>query len=270
MINYFIDIPLMKRDYLNLIKYYYKIDYNIAINIFDKYIINNIVSKDLDFIIENKLFLLIKKLDGIFIKTSINSYQQLINDNLKLYYLETYHCNQIISYLNLNYINNPNKKYNVIIDGGNILYARNGIININDFMLIIKKIVSKYNSILVIIHQKYCTKFPILIEIMKELSIDYYLTPYNMNDDIFIIWFFLKMQTKAFIITNDKFRDHVYDFAKYCDYNLFINILHQQTLNYNILTLLINDEPKYSICIQKIDNNIYVPQINGRFILINY
>ena len=83
-INYFLkNYKLMKRDYLNVIVYDKKYLY-----LFDTIIDNfELLDKDLDFIINNKLNVL-HKLDGFFLKNNCN-YKNTIDTNLlKLYYLD--------------------------------------------------------------------------------------------------------------------------------------------------------------------------------------
>lgn len=145
---------LMKRDYLNLINYYYNIDINKSIHFLENNVLsqtsdntNNIIlQKDIDFIIENKLFKILEKLSGIFIETSVSNYPIInINElNLKLLSI-TDSINQILlnsvenllshsNKVNLtHFINKQTTLYNVIIDGGNILHARQGQINKQSF-----------------------------------------------------------------------------------------------------------------------------------------
>lgn len=281
-INYIInfnDISLMKRDYLHLIKYYYSKNINLAIAIFINFLKKDILlSKDLDYLIDNKLFAIIKYLDGLFIQTASINNLQIVNHNLKLYYLDSNINEKLINFFEEKFLLNYKKnlfnfiekyKYDIIIDGGNVLHSKNGTIDYNsiiDLKNIICKIQKDYsNSILLVIHEKHCKKFPKLITIIKELGINYYLTPYNMNDDIFIIWFFLKTNTRAFIISNDKFKDHVFYLTKQNQYDIhqFSHIINQQTLNYDIITMIIATKPEYSKCIQVLNNNIYIPNINN-------
>ena len=92
-----------------------------------------------------------------------------------------------------------------------------------------------------------------------------------MNDDLFILNFFLTMKTKPYIITNDKFRDHIFKFEKSKQptygMNQFKDVIMQQTVTFN--NNIINMKPKISFCIQKYKDNIIVPHMNGGFIYID-
>jgi hypothetical protein len=49
-------------------------------------------------------------------------------------------------------------------------------------------------------------------------------------------------------------------------FSQFNHILHQQTLNYNIIDLKIQPLPLYSHCIQQYEDTIYIPHASGKFI----
>ena len=67
------------------------------------------------------------------------------------------------------------------------------------------------------------------------------------------------------IITNDNFKDHIFDIFKHFDTIDFKikNYINENILNYTKSNL--NQEIKYSKCIQIIDNNIYIPSKNGMY-----
>lgn len=251
-INYFLEdnfkVKLMKRDYLNIMVYNKKYLY-----LFDT-VINNfeLLDKDLDFIIKNKLDVL-HKLDGYFLKNSSN-YANTINTNLlKLYYLDEKSIELMLNLIEkeiiitdkLNELLKIN--YDNIIDCGNIIYNNQGKINYNNLNIINQLT----GNNLLIIHTKH--KKNLNSNIIKN---NIYFTPYKFNDDLYILYFFLKMKTKCFIISNDKYRDHIFNF------NIsekFKNIITQQTINYNLDNNKINDYPTFSNCIQVINNLIFIP-----------
>jgi hypothetical protein len=130
-IDYFLkNYKLMKRDYLNIIVYNenYLYLFDIIINNFE------LLDKDLDFIINNKINVL-HKLDGYFLKNSCN-YKNTINTKLlKLYYLDEKSIELMLNLIEkeiiiTDKINNLLKiNYDNIIDCGNIIYNNHGKIN---------------------------------------------------------------------------------------------------------------------------------------------
>ena len=264
------NIMLMKRDYLQLINYYYNINQKKAINIFINNIVplNNFMSKDIDYIINNKLYKLLGFLDGLFIKSNI------INDNnininiLKLKYLSDDITNDILDILKskIGHLDKIiiRRKINVIIDGCNVIHFNNGLItktSFNDLKNIIIQSRETFGEPLVIIHSRHIKTIPKLIDLFNLLNVAYYLTPPNFDDDLFILNYFLEQKTKLFIISNDKYRDHIFKYSlnSMCQ---FKNIISQQTISYkysNDNDFIFSNKPTYSECIQVIDNTIYVP-----------
>jgi L-rhamnose mutarotase len=171
-----------------------------------------------------------------------------------------------------------NKNFKAIIDGGNVLYSNNGKINkesLNNLIKIIELTKKMFGKSLLVIHRRHTKTFPNLISELKKTGVTYYLTPYNVNDDIFILWFFLNCQSNPYIITNDKYRDHIFNFEtsnKKDNINLsmsqFKHLLTQQSLEYDITYLCINKPIKVSKCIHLIENKVYVPHVSGKFIEI--
>jgi len=290
------NINFMKRDYLNIIKYYYNIDYNKTENI----LVNNLLkdntiildSKDLDYLIKNKLFKCIIKMTNLFIISTINlelcnsvDNLELCNsiDNLELInskiFLNKNILEIILKYIEYNLYENEIIKlnnfifknhYDIIIDFGNILYSTNGIIN--DSYLInlnkIHKLSNNYGKILYIIHIKHIKKYPDILNFLKQHNYLYYLTPYKFNDDIFTLWFFIKSNLKSFIISNDKFSDFINNINNINeivknDLFQFNNILKQQILNFNLKHNFLTSKPLYSKCIHFINNNIYILHISN-------
>jgi len=291
---------MMKRDYLNLAKYFYNDNIDISIkyfnHIFSMVSINTdsvILSKDVDFLIENKMFNLIILISGLFIESSINSYSLVdgLEKSLKLKIIDSKIINNIKDYVEnilgtkiVKQLNQFIKKqminFAAIIDGGNVLHARSGIIgptSLIDLENLIKLVKKEIGNLLLIIHYRHLKTWPNLINQLNLMNISYYLTPYNMNDDIFILWFFLIFNSQSYIISNDKYRDHIFKFETSkkslmvnsnisYDFSQFNYILHQQTLKYNLVPYSIDSRPTYSRCIQQENNRIYIPHLSGKFI----
>lgn len=277
-----ITIDLMKRDILHLIKYYYSDSYELALDIFINTLLKKfeLLQQDIDYILENKLLKLLPHMIGIFIKTSCNNMKYIVphESDVMLYYLDNVQCENILdciqSIINMKII--IKQDYGAIIDGGSVLHSNNGIItmnSLNELIMIANVAKVKCGRILVVIHRRHIKTFPNLESEFKKNDIDYFLTPYKMNDDLFILNFFLMMKTRPYIITNDKFRDHIFTFEKskgpITNICMFKDVIMQQTIQFDISKNDINMKPKISYCIQKYKDNILVPHMNGNFIYID-
>ena len=248
---------LMKRDYLNISKYYYDKDYIKSYIIFKNINYKNINTKDINFIINNGLVKLLFELEGLFITTTINyNNNKLPYVKLKINNNENNYINKIEENIDLKILNNlrkENLKFDFIIDAGNILHSYQGTINKESINGLIK-ILNKCTNVLIVIHMKHF-KNKLIKNIIKNYN--YYLTPYNYNDDLFILWFFLN--THACIISNDKFKDHNYNFNFKYNYNILLQYIISYSSNYEL-------NYKEHNFIRKHNNNIYIPNINGNFL----
>jgi len=287
------DIKLCKRDYLSLINYYYNLNYNKSLELLLSILNNNIISfenKDLDFMINKKLFKCIFYLNNFFLVSQIklNMLTEFIiidnSSNILNLKLLNYDFNNNInklkiyleSIIKINDNDIDNNNYDFIIDSGNILHYNNGIIDnkyLNNFE-IIYNIIKNDKKILFIIHIKHIKKCPNIINFFKDKNLSYYLTPYNYNDDLYILWFFIKTNFKSFIVSNDKFDDfinnlNINNILNKNDLIKFNFILKQQILNYSLKNNFLKEIPLYSNCIQIVNNIIYIPHINNKIIKIN-
>ncbi len=299
-IESFDDFSLMKRDYFHLINYYRESNPSKSIYIFENKIITKtnlntqyaLQTKDINYIIENKLYFLLPKLNNVFVEAScdFDKYIQHHEIDIENPIIDSVHSSifeevnnnmslDIQKYLTSFWImNSSDKDYRAIIDGGNVLHSLNGKVNdtsVNNLLKIIKVVMLKFGKSILVLHRRHTKTFPNLVNLLKATGITYFLTPYNVNDDIFILWFFLATKSKPFIITNDKYRDHVFNFETInkkdqmeLSMSQFKHVLSQQCLEYNVNTLKISDSVKISRCIHKKDDTIYVPHSNGQFIKI--
>jgi hypothetical protein len=256
---------LMKRDYIHISKYFYDNDLNKSISIFRKINYNNLDTKDINYIIKNKLYKLLYELEGLFIYTTVSKNDNIIIlPNIKLKINNNNYINKIEndSLSNIN-ITSDNFNYEYIIDAGNILHRDKGIINeknINGLNKILNNCNSNCNTnnILIIIHEKHF-KNNIIRNIIKKYK--YFLTPYNYNDDLFILWFFFK--NNSYIITNDKFKDHNNNFNIEYNYNILKQYLIPYDNNYDLKYKEFNFIRRYEnmICIpyeNSYENNKYL------------
>lgn len=174
--------------------------------------------------------------------------------------------------------------HEVLIDGNNILFFERRKVNIDSF----RRLEQIYNQLenkspLVFMHIRHknnlkkCT-YKERNEANKILSrMNIWFTPYHMNDDWFFLWAGISYN-KAYLLTNDKLRDHV---SKISEDNLFYNSLSRWIEN-NVVNYLFNkvkqihefDEPlKYSIKIQRNlinDKAIWhLPLIDSKWLCLN-
>jgi hypothetical protein len=273
---------LFKRDYLNIIKYFYSFNFEEAIKYFNE-IINkmnyNLENKDIDFIITIKLNKLLFYLDGYFLTTSIDN--NILYDydysKLKMYHLNITIINNFLEYIEtiipLNILRIMQTKYSkinqqkkiFIIDAGNIIHSYQGKITEKSILNLknLTNLLSDY-SLLIIIHNKHIKSIEKLKNFLKNKL--YFLTPYKYNDDIFILWFFLKYlknNNESYILSNDKFNDHINKIK------INSTIFKQYIINYTIDPCYINTIPNYSKCIQLINNEVIIPHVNNNLVKIN-
>lgn len=259
---------LMKRDYLLFITKFYKLNKDICILIFNTYIKNSfkLLEKDIDDLIENECFDIIKLLDGYFYKSSkesiFNSYDKL--KFIKLPDKITTNCITIFK----NLINNKNydellEKLNnkdLIIDGGNILHHKNGEPNYDYLLEFLNKI--KDQNFLFIIHKSHFKNSIIKNNISANkiytlFKNKIFLAPYNIYDDYYIlISLFLKQIP---VVTNDNFNDHIFILKNLDDkhFGRIKETIKDLILNYK--NFKVNDFKNYSNCIQVFDNDIFIP-----------
>jgi hypothetical protein len=255
-----INNTLMKRDYIKLAIYYYHSDLIKSLYIFNKNT-HELEMKDINGLINNKCYELIKLLNGVYLQTNIQDdlyekyYDNMVNFDYNLINIK----NTIEQHINIKELNKFNKfinkyNYDYIIDGCNVLLYHGKISNKNINNLY--KIINTKQRALVIIHTKYIKQHPNIKKKLDELNILYYLTPYLHNDDYFILLAFLK--SRCFIISNDKYRDHIFLLKSK-------HLLHNKILEFNYSS--VGKENKLNMCIQ-VNENIYIPHINNYLIKI--
>lgn len=260
---------LMKRDYLLFAVNIYKYNLNKSKHIFYKYIIlrESIQNKDIDCLIDNQCHELIKLLDKYYVCCNKNEnitddtilYKNFLSDDIKNKILDFYK-NKIQDYDKfIERLNN----IDCIIDGGNISHIDKGICNYKYFKKVYDMILLKFNNPLVIIHKRHRKS---LKKIYPELinNINIYYTPFHEYDDYYII--VALIYSGKYIISNDIFRDHIFDMFKLFDTkdNKIRNYILENIISYN------KDKIKkintYSKCIQVISDKIYIPTKNGFFL----
>lgn len=272
--NILLNNNLMKRDYL----LYCKFSNNIGnkINVITKLLkTDEFNTKDINYIIEyspDVLFLF----DGYYCHTSRNpnfyDYSNLKQYNINKDCILDFYKSKI----NVSSIDKVLENKNIIIDAGNVSYygKKDKQPNYNNIIKIINLVMKKYKNPLIIIHQRHMKKSCESINILKtKYKNNIYITPYNTYDDYYIIYSIIKNNIP--VITNDKFRDHIFDMFKmmYKDdmkqVNIITNYIKDRIINYNINKINYQKHHlyNYSRCIQHIDDYIYIPN-NDNYVFI--
>ena len=290
---------LMKRDVLSYIQYNYKKNYDKAYSSFrylkDTYFLD---SNNIDILVENKMFDFIKMLTGSYMKASdskiynyISDYSVLSRVNFDVNIIKQT-LDLISKKINVNILNNFLRNINktedkIIIDAGNILFSTSGKITINGYNHLIKliNIIQSLKLVpIVVIHNRHLKprhngtlkECNILnaISIIKNIPNIYILeTPYNQNDDFYIIYLGLMFQSK--IITKDNFKDHIYSFKTNkddSDENMIFNYIEELLVKYQLVgdNIILDNIRNFSNCIQSVDNKLYIPTKSNRFIYFNH
>tara|TARA_B110000037_G_C17108492_1_gene500861 strand:- start:1457 stop:2479 length:1023 start_codon:yes stop_codon:yes gene_type:complete len=271
---------LKKRIYIQILKGLIEWDLDKALqlllNIYKKFDLTNDDIKDFfNKNINYDLLFDIISYKGILLETNnINNYDYEINDicpkcGIKLIKkeLNNQSLNKMINVIESTKFNKYKKKYklfllnsdyNIIIDGANILYSYNG----NICNKSIKKLENLYNECilmnlkpLIIAHKRHK-------KILNKFKFDIYYTPYNINDDLFIIYG--SLLNNLMILTNDKFRDHIYHFKNNNILSVDLNIWKSNKIvNYNNKLLF---SKNVSHIAQKNENIWHLPLKNGKWI----
>ena len=259
---------LMKRDYILFVTYFYDKDIELSINVFKNYIINKhkLESSDIDKLLQYKCYNILALLDSYFVKCSMKEnmhmssydifYKYQINMNLKQKIFEFYKDKMKEKYFN----SMISKIHNIdcIVDGGNISHSNGGKCDYKYVDKLSNIISKKYSNPLYIFHNRHKKNIK---DFLKRVN--HYITPVNEYDDYYIILAMI-LSNKP-VITNDCFRDHIFDMFKNFDTVDFKvkNYINENVINYT--KNKVNKEKKYSKCIQIVENNIYIPTNDGMY-----
>ena len=258
--------------------------------VFDKFMsFYRLTTKEIDFIIDKKLYSLLEKLDGYHVSTSckgrFNDYSRL-----KLYDIDNY---SIKSLINIFSINIKNKKYlqrlkskiidsnfKVIIDFGNIIHRFS---NTNKFpenhlkydytLKFFNNIRDEYGEPLIISNKKHFKKDKDEktnnnIKLIKEsFSKNMFFSPYGEDDDNFIILASLIINKS--IITRDRFKNHLTKFNETDKlYDIFKIYIKQKTFDHYIISKKKTSNFIKNNCVQVFENHILIPTEQKKFLKI--
>lgn len=234
----------MKRDYFALMVYNPDPEY--CAYLFTQYIDAALLdSKDVRFIIENRLTFLFRYLDGKFLHDSQSTCDngELVEYDpcLSRYTLQgcEHYIQKIISQMEKDPKNKSQQHvavikklsqivastfthaYDAIIDGGNVLHSYNGSPNPDDLNAMIQLVRRNGCNPLIVIHKSHTDErrnpsyAPRINTILRDVP--HIITPIGMNDDLFILLAYLiriqkeeqKNGSPILIITRDTYTDHM-------------------------------------------------------------
>jgi hypothetical protein len=237
---------LMQRDYMAFIEYFVHKNNEYTQYAYSK--IEELLPKDIDLMITKNWKELIKKFDGYTVTSTFNTNINSTDLNvLKKYTFD-------ISIMRNRYINRIKKKeeideqlknVDILIDGANMGHLTGKF----DFS-ILNKLIFYFEQISmrpkIILHERH---------IIKDKKLEKYIirTPLYRNDDDYMIYGMLMYN--MMVLSNDMFRDHLKNMDGYT--KCYVSSM---TIKYIKNQIII---PKYSYCIQVIDDDIYIPCING-------
>lgn len=240
---------------------------------------NEIIIKDISFFKNNGM------ITSIYGSNCINFIKKLKKFQLTEAQKYNLKCNMLANYITK--ISRPHidklnvflktKRFNMFIDGNNVLYFRDREVNIDSFRrlnIIYNKVKDKFTPLFFIHirHRKAINKFDMFRDeanfIISQLPI--YWTPYKMNDDWFFIWSGLSVMN-SYVLTNDLLRDHIH---KISEENLISNTLsvwkNNSIVNYELVdnSYKIIYPLEYSVKVQCVDSHWHIPVSGGKWICI--
>ena len=244
---------LMRRDYLTMLDYFLKLDpttnYDNIEYIYSN--IDDIETKDVDFMIENNWIDLLKKFDGYSITCSYeNNIDFNIKSKLKKYKFDVSKMRDKYydRIKNKEEMDISMKDCDVLIDGANMSHLT-GKFDFTILPIIIKKFNKLNIKAKIILHERHQLESK-LLDILKPYLIR---TPTMRNDDDYMIYGMLIHD--LMVLTNDMFRDHLKDMD--LKTKCYVKSMSIKYSNNNFII------PKYSRCIQVLDNSIAIPCKNG-------
>ncbi len=279
---------LMKRDILLYCQILYFSNIEKCINEF-KYLVETSVlaPNDIDFLIDNKMDKCLELLDGYYSLTK-NIGSERKDSTLKFYPYKKETIEKLLDIISkpiepdifsfCKRTFNFSSKEKIVIDGGNLLFCKKGQVSEDGYKLIVnimKTLDNKGFFPILIIHNRHLKvqnknmKTVSSIKFLKNnFSKHIFETPYNQNDDLYLIFATLFFSCK--IMSNDNYKDHIFSASENLDELekfTFKNILEDLSLKYvekdNKLDLK-RSLKKYSNCIQRNGRELLIPSKNNK------
>lgn len=279
---------LMKRDILLYCQILYFSNIEKCIDEF-KYLVESSVlgPNDIDFLIENKMDKCLELLDGYYSFTK-NIGSEKKDSILRFYPYKKETIEKLLDIISkpiepdiFNFckkVFNFSNKEKIVIDGGNLLFCKKGQVSEEGYNLIVdimKNLDNKGFYPILIIHNRHLKvqnkniKTVSSIKFLKNnFGNNIFETPYNQNDDLYLIFVTLFFSCK--ILSNDNYKDHIFTASENLDELekfTFKNILEDLSLKYierdNKLDLK-KSLKKYSNCIQRCGRELLIPSKNNK------
>jgi hypothetical protein len=299
LISMLVDRLSMKRDFIELM--IYKGDPGYNRRLFEEHIDTALLEpKDIKLFIDHGMTYLFRYLDGKFLHLDPDHEKVSEVDKSKSSILRRYalpDCDHYIQKITQVIESSPKNKtkshvavidqirtlatatsssYDVIIDGGNVLHARNGQPNPEDLNRMITMLHARGHSPIVIIHTSHTdasrmrSDYVVAVKnIFETTKVQFIATPYGLNDDLFILLAYLMRVCS--IVTRDTYTDHIDmfknpqknvsdDFGKYLAHDLVSFTVSDAYRQMHIP----DAAPKpYTSCIQVVGTHVYIPVIPG-------
>lgn len=306
LISMLVDRLSMKRDYIELMIYKGDPAYNVQL--FEAHIDTALLEpKDIKLFIDHGMTYLFRYLDGKFLHLDpdldlegIQSCSEADKSSILRRYalpdcdhyiqeitqvIESSPKNKTKSHLAVidqirTFATSSSSSYDVIIDGGNVLHARNGQPNPEDLNRMITMLQSRGHSPIVIIHASHTDvsrsrsdHVVAVRNIFETRKVPFIASPYGLNDDLFILLAYLMRVPTCgcSIVTRDTYTDHI-DMFKNPQKNVSDDF--GKHLAHDLVSFTVSDAyrqmhvpdatPKrYTSCIQVVDTRVYIPLMPG-------
>ena len=154
----------------------------------------------------------------------------------------------------------PTTKYNIVFDGNNVLLHQK---KVNDYTYgrlihLVKETKKLGMKPLVFVHKRNIKEMEKLgLKVIEEIQE----TPYHFNDDWFSLYYAVK--NNCYLVSNDIFRDHIYNWDTSDNTNLLKIFLKQKKITMEENFSKLNFDNNNTSIIIKHEGKFYIPGSKG-------